>query len=166
MQPCPHWNLDNYTDNLHGRLIYKDECCRCFATPKSASGLDVCLKCFVGSCNPHGVAAAENHSCIHFKNTEHPLVMQIFKTPKKVNEPLKVTKLAIGKPGGIDAETDNWETSVNVWCHSCLTHLDHSHPQISSMVDSILLAQSAFESQAIGEWELEIQPCEHTLTLD
>ena len=166
-EPCVHWTLDNYTDSLYGRLIYKDECCRCFATPKSESGLDVCLKCFVGSCNPAGVGAGKNHSCIHYKNTQHPLVLQIFKTPKKVEgEPVKVTKLAIGKPGGIDPEQDRFETAVKVWCHACQTHLDYTHPKISSMVDSVLLAQSAYESAAVTEWELEIKPCEHTLTLD
>jgi ubiquitin carboxyl-terminal hydrolase 5/13 len=163
---CPHWNPDNITDSLHGRLVYKDECCRCFASPKSASGLDVCLRCFVGSCCPSDEPALKNHSCIHFSKTEHPIVVRIFKTPKKVDEPVKVTKLAIGKPGGIDPETDNFETSVKVYCHSCKAYLDHSNEKISPMVDSILLAQSAFDQSAVEEWELEINPCEHTLTLD
>lgn len=93
-------------------------------------------------------------------------MVRIFKTPKSVDEPVKVTKLAIGKPGGIDPEQDKWETSVKVYCHACDAFLDHTHQQISSMVDSVLLAQSAFEQSAVAEWELEINPCEHTLTLD
>lgn len=34
------------------------------------------------------------------------------------------------------------------------------------MVDSILLAQSAYNQAAIGEWEEELKPCPHTLALD
>jgi ubiquitin carboxyl-terminal hydrolase 5/13 len=51
---CSCWNPNNYTDILTGKQIYKDECSRCFATPKDESGLDVCLKCLEGSCNPIG----------------------------------------------------------------------------------------------------------------
>lgn len=31
---CSHWNPNNIEQNLQGRLIYKDECCRCFGSPK------------------------------------------------------------------------------------------------------------------------------------
>ena len=143
-------------------MVYKDECCRCFATPKSENGLDVCLKCFVGSCHN----SEYSHSSIHFKNTSHSLVVRIFKTPKPDTEQKKVTKLAIGLPGGIDADTDKFETSVKVYCHACDCFIDHTIPEVASIVDSILLAQSAYEAQAVGEWELQIQPCEHTLCLD
>ena len=30
--------------------------------------------------------------------------------------PEKITKLAIGKPGGIDADTDKYDTTVTVVC--------------------------------------------------
>ena len=99
----------------------------------------MCLRCFVGSCSKNG------HSQIHFKNSEHPLVVKIFKTLKKSDgEAVKVTKLAIGKPGGIDPETDKYDTSVKVYCYSCDKYLDHTLPQVASLVDSVLLAQSAF----------------------
>ena len=141
---CPCWNGDNVTESLHGRLIYKDECARCFATPKDESGLDVCLKCFVGSCDPKGCPDNENHCKIHVKNTDHPLVMNIRKTPKaNIDEPTKVTKLAIGKPGGVDPEQDRYDTSVTVFCHKCNKHLDECHAKIKPLVDSILLSQSA-----------------------
>jgi len=133
---CPHWNKNNYTDSLYQQMVYKDECCRCFATPKSETGLDVCLKCFFGSCHK----ATGSHSAIHFKNTHHSLVLRIFKTPKTDIEEKKVTKLAIGKPGGVDAETDKFDTSVKVYCHACDTFIDHTIPEVASIVDSILLA--------------------------
>ena len=100
---CPHWTTDNYTDQLQGRMIYKDECCKCFNTPKSAKGLDLCMKCLYGSCQ-------ETHSKSHFDQKKHPLVLNITQIPIKKEGLTKVTKLAIGKPGGIDADTDNFET--------------------------------------------------------
>ena len=55
---CAHWTTDNYADSLQGRMIYKDECAKCFNNPKSNKGLDLCLKCLVGSCR-------ETHSKDH-----------------------------------------------------------------------------------------------------
>ena len=51
--------------------------------------------------------------------------MNIKLTPKAIDEstgqpkPQQITKLAIGKPGGIDAETDKYDTSVVVHCREC-----------------------------------------------
>ena len=67
MDICSHWNDNNVTTNLLGKLIYKDECCRCFGSPKGPGGLDVCLCCFVGSCSDPNVPAEQNHSNIHYK---------------------------------------------------------------------------------------------------
>ena len=128
---CAHWTPDNYAGDLHGRLIYIDECCKCFGTPKDETGLDVCLRCLVGSCNDPNEPEARNHSRIHFKNNEHPLVLKIRKVPKaKEGEPTKVTKLAIGKPGGIDPEVDKYDVVVSVFCFSCNAYLDHTNPAI------------------------------------
>ena len=130
---CPCWTLDNYTDNLQGRMIYKDECCKCFNTPKSKDGLDVCLKCLVGSCR-------ESHSKIHAQQKEHPLVLNIRKVLNESAGLTKVTKLAIGKPGGIDAEADKYETQVEVFCYKCNVKLDTNHEKVKPIIDSILLA--------------------------
>ena len=127
---CPCWNPDNITENLTGRLIYKDECARSFGTPKDECGLDVCLKTFVGNSNPPGVPDSENFSKIHYKNTGNPLVMNIKKVKKESDGPTKVTKLAIGKPGGVDPETDNYDTIVTVYCHKCDKNLDHTNPKV------------------------------------
>lgn len=140
-------------------MIYKDECCKCFNTPMSPGGLDVCLKCFVGSCR-------ESHSKAHAAQKEHPLVLNIRKVPTESKELTKVTKLAIGKPGGVDAEADKYDTKCGVFCYNCNVNLDPEHAKIKPLVDSILLAQSALEASAVGEWELELLACEHTLTLD
>ena len=59
-------------------------------------------------------------------------------------EAQKVTKLAIGKPGGIDADTDKYDTVASVHCKRCQCELPITNPAVASMVDSILLAQSAY----------------------
>ena len=83
---------------------------------------------------------------IHYKNTGHPLVLRIKKTLKESDEePVKVTKLAIGKPGGIDPEQDKYDTHVRVFCFNCNMYLDHTNPKVSPLVDSVLLAQSAYD---------------------
>ena len=53
-----------------------------------------------------------------------------------------------------------------MYCHACDKYLNHQDPKVSPLVDSILLAQSAYQQSAVTEWELELQACEHTLTLD
>jgi hypothetical protein len=51
--------------------------------------------------------------------------MNIKKTAKaNIDMPTKVTKLAIGKPGGVDPETDRFDTSVTVYCNKCKKYLD------------------------------------------
>ena len=164
---CACWNPDNITESVQGRAIYKDECVKCFCTPKSDSGLDVCLRCFQSGCNPIS-PEAQNHTKLHYQNTGHPILMNIKKVKKEgaAQEMQKVTKLAIGKPGGIDPETDNYEVRVIVHCLKCAKNLDVAHPKIQPLVDSVLLAQSANMETQVAEWEQEIRACEHTLMLD
>ncbi len=113
---CPHLTNANLTKDLQGKLIYKDECTRCFDTAKTPGGVDVCLKCFNGGC----VNEARNHSFLHFNMSQHPLSMNIQmvlkeKDPTK-QKPVQITKLAIGKPGGVDPEVDDYDTIVTVKC--------------------------------------------------
>ena len=119
--PCEYWNA-HVTTNLMNRLIYKDECTKCFVTPKDEHGLSVCLTCFEGFCaNPK---EGHNHQHKHFENKGHPIYMNIKMTPKvekdEDGKPAaeKITKLAIGKPGGIDADTDKYDTTVTVFCNT------------------------------------------------
>lgn len=74
--------------------------------------------------------------------------------------------MAIGKPGGIDAETDKYDTNAMVYCNLCDAPLPMDNPKVASLVDSVLLAQSAYNESTISEWELEIKSCEHVLLLD
>ena len=113
-------------------MIYKDECAKSFDNPMSEGGINVSLKDFVGF--------SEMYSKINFKQKGHPIYLNIKKIPRKDKELTKVTKVAIGKPGGIDADTDNYDTEVKVFCYACNMKLDESHEKIKPLVDSILLA--------------------------
>mmetsp|Transcript_5447 Transcript_5447/g.9202 ORF Transcript_5447/g.9202 Transcript_5447/m.9202 type:complete len:152 (+) Transcript_5447:3-458(+) len=147
---CQHWNQDNVQEVLTGKMIYKDECAKCFATPTSETGLDVCLKCFLGSCRPASGDPAENHSLVHKNNSGHQIVLNIKKVLKEeANKPVEITKVAIGVPGGIDPLVDKYDTKVSVHCHGCDKDLDHSNAMVKPLVDSILLSQSASEQSQI-----------------
>jgi hypothetical protein len=95
----------------------------------------------VGSCRPTDGPANENHSLIHFNYTEHPIVLNIKKILKSnTSNTVNVSKLAIGKPGGIDPESDKYDTIVQVYCHICKKVLDHTNPAILPLINSVLLA--------------------------
>ena len=85
---------------------------------------------------------------------------------EKNEEPKKITKLAIGKPGGADFTGEEWEQLIEVRCLICDKTLDYENDNVlKSLVTSVLNASSENEKQDIKAWEEEIFPCEHTLTL-
>ena len=114
--------------------------------------MNVCLKTFIGMCcNP---APNHNHFEAYYARLGHAIFMNIKLIPKVASVEAdsgeaaaeqKITKLAIGKPGGIDAETDKYDTICTVGCKLCNAELPMSHPAVASMVDSILLANSAYQ---------------------
>ncbi len=85
---------------------------------------------------------------------------------KKEDEPQTITKLAIGKPGGADFTGEEWEQVLELVCLKCNQSLDYEKdPKIKDLVTSLLNTSSESEKEDIKAWELEINPCEHTLTL-
>lgn len=98
--------------------------------------------------------------------------MNIKLTPKAIDQatgqlkPQQVTKLAIGMPGGVDAETDKYDTAVVVHCRECQSDIPLTDARVASLVDSVLLSQSAYNQSAISEWELELKTCAHIKNLD
>jgi len=73
----------------------------------------------------------------------------ILKEKEHSDKPAQITKLAIGKPGGIDPEVDDYETVIQLKCHACNKQLDHTNQIVSGLVDSVLLSQSAYFSQTL-----------------
>ena len=59
----------------------------------------------------------------------HPIFVNIRLVKKDVEHKDKeITKLAIGKPGGIDAETDMYDTKARVFCVPCNQDLSLENP--------------------------------------
>jgi len=82
----------------------------------------VCLKCFSGGCTDQAL----NHSRLHFQQHTHPIALNIQLIERPQSEPIKVDKLAVGMPGGIDNDKDLWETVLTLKCLSCEKVLDHA----------------------------------------
>ena len=163
---CPHISTENISFSVQGKRVFKDQCMKCYDNPRSPNGLDVCLKCFSGYCK----SEMFNHTNLHFSQFSHPIVMNIKEQKvieeKKENEPVKITKLAIGKPGGADFTGEQWEQIIQVSCKKCNKVIDYEkNEQLKSLVTSVLNAASESEKSGIKAWEEEILPCEHTLTL-
>ena len=77
----------------------------------------------------------------------HPIVMNIkmVAKPQDPSEPKQeITKLAIGKPGGMDAETDKYDTLCTVNCLECKTDLPTEDTTVKALCESVLQANSAF----------------------
>ena len=92
----------------------------------------------------------------------HPLAlnMKIF----LVEEPAQpISKLAIGKPGG-GGYSGEWNTVTSLKCLLCNVQPEPTQ-DLAPLIDSVLLANSAMFQSAVESWELELKPCEHTLTL-
>lgn len=169
---CSHWSTF-VTQSLATRPIYKDECAKCYLTPRHENGLNVCLSCLQGVCgNPNN-----NHLELHVKNSykshaeQHPIYMNIKMTEKQYlqnGEELfqEITKLAIGKPGGINMDADRWLTETSVFCTACNVIFSNDNLAVQQMTQVVLNAQSAFKDDMVKEWELELVACPHTKRLD
>ena len=92
--------------------------------------------------------------------------MNIKHKKKENKEEEKITKLAIGKPGGAQIPGDEFEEKIEIRCLVCKKTLDYETDEdILNLVNDILNSYSENEKQEIKAWEEKILPCEHTLTL-
>ena len=76
-----------------------------------------------------------------------------------------ITKLAVGKEGGIDHAPEEYEVITRVYCYACQQELDKSNPMLAPLVGSIIAAHSATEASKIEEWEREYKQCKHVIGL-
>ena len=90
--------------SLAGVQIHKDECVWCFKCSRDAEGIFVDLTNFQGFCTEHAQRQFEQTGNPFFLNMKYTL-----KEKEGPQEPQKITKLAVGKPGGIDFSDDEWE---------------------------------------------------------
>lgn len=60
---------------------------------------------------------------------------------------------------------DQYETTYAVWCQPCGKEIPEGDKFLEAQVQSLINTDSPFKKQSLAVWEIEIQPCEHTLTL-
>lgn len=163
-QPCSHLSSDkNFTKSVQGKSVYKDQCARCFCDPKHKGGILLCLTCFNSFCQA-------DHLQEHLaKRSAHCLYLRIEMFEKPVaTEGHEITKVAIGKEGGAIGGPE-YDTKYNLYCASCkVSHVDKltlNNKALEGIVASLIDCDSAYKKQALVSWELEVHPCEHTLTL-
>jgi ubiquitin carboxyl-terminal hydrolase 5/13 len=99
-------------------------------------------------------------------STDHPLVLNIKRTRKKIkrDEPRqKVTKLSIAA----ETETDRYDTTTHVKCYECgIDDVDKSTGKLPALVDAVLKANTFAKQEEVKAWEQELTACEHTLCLE
>jgi ubiquitin carboxyl-terminal hydrolase 5/13 len=114
------------------------------------------MKCFNGFCSDHIKAHDSAHS--------HPLYVRIQSVKKAGEEKKEITKLAVGVKGGAVGE-DEYETNHQLWCLRCGKLVPEGEAKLEAQIKSLINTDSPFKKQTLAVWELEIHPCEHSLTL-
>ncbi|KAF2012208.1 hypothetical protein BU24DRAFT_352794 [Aaosphaeria arxii CBS 175.79] len=149
--------------------VYREDCTQCFDSivrfnPRASddpTGLDVCLYCFNGGCT-----GENNHSLLHVSSRQHPLVLNIKRTRKKVKRdepPQKMSKLAIAA----ETEADRYDTTTQVKCYECgVEDVDDQSGKLSEVVAAVLKANTFARQEEVKAWEQELTACEHTLCLE
>lgn len=135
---------------------------------KSENGLNVCLNCFQAFSKNEMFDYTQNHSTL----SNHCVFVNIkevkIESDEDINSKDKVviTKLAIGKEGGIDFDKEKWEIKTEILCLKCnKNYPSNVNQEIENNVKTILNSASSNQKESIKAWENEIFPCEHTLTL-
>ena len=165
MSSCKHYsNLPSVVN----KPVFKDQCGRCYDNPRSDHGIDICLICLQAYCKSDIFDHSEKHRQV---NQQHVIYLNIKETivaeeNDKVKEETEITKIAIGKPGGADFGEEKWEMQLTLRCYSCNVIIPNDiNTNISNTIKYIANSSSESESSTLKAWELEIIPCEHTLTL-
>lgn len=162
MASCPHIQSCSLSPPKPTDSVYREDCTLCFDSIDDPAGLDVCLHCFNGGCSDE-----RHHGRDHAQQASHPLALNIKRTRKRKlhrDEPeKKITKLAIAA----ETETDRYDTVTDLHCFECGTEgLDKDRPEVKSTLDGVLKANTFAKQEEVKAWELELQPCEHTLCLE
>lgn len=155
---CQHIHDPALQPPRPSQSVYREDCTECFRSVDDNDGLDVCLYCFNGGCS-------FKHASQHVDATSHPLVLNIKRKRKHVERaepPQKLTKLAVAA----ETETDKYDFETTVMCFSCNSFgIDTSQSPANAVVEGIMKANTFAKQAEVAAWELELTPCEHTLTV-
>jgi len=104
------------------------------------------------------------------KRTSHCLYLRIEMFEKVAPEHgHEITKVAIGKEGGALGGPE-YDTKYTLYCATCNNVWDDfpslNNKTLEGLIASLIDCDSAYKKQALVSWELEVHPCEHTLTLE
>ncbi len=118
------------------------------------------------------------HGMLHAAKSSHPIVLN-YRSVLKVNPfshlpqqnpeaavaPVTISKVAVGKAGGVDHAVEEYNIVTRAHCYACQKDLDSTNPLLAPLIASIIASHSAIEASKIDEWEHEYKPCKHTLGL-
>ncbi|KAH8704692.1 putative ubiquitin C-terminal hydrolase [Talaromyces proteolyticus] len=157
---CPHIESPDIRPPSSTQPVYREDCTQCFDSIDDSTGLNVCLSCFNGGCT-----GERNHALIHSVHKDHPVVLNIKRTRKKVQRdepPQKMSKLAISA----ETEEDHYDTATKVVCYKCeAEEIDDPTGKLATVVEGIMTAMTFSTREEVKAWEQEFVPCEHTLCL-
>lgn len=160
MASCPH--IQQFSDLRPPRpseSVYREDCTQCFDGVDDAAGLDVCLHCFNGGC-----AGERVHGKQHAQQHHHPLAVRIQRSRKRKTRddsepPEKIKKLEIKA----ETEASRYDTHTDVHCFECGADGLAQEGNLGEVVNGVLKANTFAQQEEVKAWELELQPCDHTI---
>ncbi|KAF8758706.1 Hydrolase [Rhizoctonia solani] len=161
---CPHFaQLIALQPPRLSQAVHREECTQCFDSQDSPDGIDVCLHCFNGGC----LGEERHHARTHAEKTGHVWSLNFRRTPKPKSQrgdsepPLK--RLAIVE----EHDADNYDTVATLRCWACNSFADPEvAPRVIPLTNGVAASLSSARQSEVKAWEEELEPCEHTLTLD
>ncbi|CAE6345542.1 unnamed protein product [Rhizoctonia solani] len=145
------------------QAVHREECTQCFDSQDSSEGVDVCLHCFNGGC----LGEERHHARTHAERTGHIWSLNFRRTPKPKTQrgdsepPLK--RLAIVE----EHDADKYDTVTALRCWACNSLADPGiAPNVVPLTSGVAASLSSARQSEVKAWEEELEPCEHTLTLD
>ncbi|EMR11231.1 hypothetical protein PNEG_00820 [Pneumocystis murina B123] len=140
--------------------IYSRECTQCFDSWDNLLGIDVCLFCFNAGC----LDKQRHHALTHFERTQHPLVVNIRRITKNMDQRNK--SLQKQRKLVIEEKIEAYDIQTCVKCYSCkISDICDESGHLKNVIDSILSSPSSIQKNEMKSWEQEITCCEHAFSL-
>ncbi|GMM51681.1 ubiquitin-specific protease [Starmerella bacillaris] len=134
-------------------VVYKDECVFTFDNIDSSFGVDVCLKCYIGT-SPH---PEHDFTAKHSRLNHHTAFLNIKRitkpTPAKENVPKKLA---------IHAEDDNDKYE---YIYKFKTLSADQESEFLEQIQHVIQSESYSQQKQSEEWQLELESCEHVRSL-
>lgn len=131
-------------------------------------GVNLCLYTLASYCKNHLDAYASKTGRKHFLNIRQTRKATASDRPEgeEGTKKAQITKLAIGKEGGIDADKKFEVETAYQYRYLGQGESPIKEAELAGLIKSVLEAETASKKTEIEAWEAQILPCEHTLTLN